>query len=1091
MLLVNGVDYTVNSSGVYTFAAYLIGSAVSITSQSPSVAVSALAQLELSFAPGYTGQNVWGYLTTNYPAQALGYSGLSCLYSPAYDLGDSAEVANHSFEVSTPWEQSFTVDANPGAIINDILTNPRYGASFPISRMGSLAAVTNYARAQNLQMSPILMAQKPAAEWLRYLLDLANSECTWSQATLKFVPLGDSAVTGNGITFSPVTTPVYALNEDHFLVGSPTDDGVSVVRKSNDDTFNHVRVEYCNRANQYNTEIVEAKDAADIDERGLRTMAMVEAHALCDAATARALATLTLGKQMSVRNIYKFKLPWVFGLLEPLDLLSLTYTPKGLDNVPVRVNKIDELENGEFEFECEDCPIGMATAPVYATQGGSGFSHDYNVSPGNVTTPVFFESPVELTTNGLEVQTAVAGDNVNWGGCSVWVSLDGTTYKRVSRVVGGCRYGTLSAAVTGVQTTVSVLLAGAAAGPLASGTAADAVVRNTLCWMDGANGGEYFTYTTSTLTAANKYDLSGVLRNAYATAVNAHTLGAKFVRVDGAVSASGQLDLAMIGRTIYTKFTSFNIYGGAEQSVADVPAYAYTVTGAMALLPPAALASVSAACDGFNIRVSCSKSLEPDVVSYEYRQGVSWAAGTVLEPAGGTTYLWPVQQTGTYVFWVAAVDVFGNRGAAISASVTVTGGVVSSMSSSLDGASMVMKWASTAGSFAIAGYEVRYGASWAAGTVVDFRQTSAYTTVVNWGGTRVYWLSAVDVNGNYGTPSQLNVTINLPSPVPTSRSEVIDNNALLFWSPPVISAGQLPIDRYEVRKGASWAAGTVVGSNGNSTFASIFEQASGAYIYWVSSVDTAGNFGTAVGINAAINQPPDYILRNNYDSPLAGTWVNFYASPTGRLGPVDTTQAWTGHYTANAWATPAAQVAAGYPIYAEPSLTTGSYEEVIDYGTAIPPTIVTATLSTLVIAGAIDASCTLSWKLLAGDAWTVLPAGSSNALLPAFRYVRIRYDFTCTGGANLMQFNGMNVKLAIKQRNDSGKGVAVSGGTAVTFGYAFLSADTPIIQPNGATPLIPVVIYAGATNPTGFTVRLYSLAGVDVGGAFSWTVRGY
>ena len=1088
MLLTQGIDYTIDASGNYTFAAAEVGQTVTIAYQSPSAALGVLAQMGLSLAAGNIGQSTWGYLQSNYPAQALGYSGLSYLYAPAYSLGSNAEVSNHSFEVSTPWEQSFTVDADPGVILADILTAGRYGANFPASALGSMAAVSLYARAQGLQMSPVLATQKPAAEWLAYILKLCNSDCIWSQGVLKMVPLGDAAVTGNGVTYTPVTTPSYDITEDHLVVSSPKDEAVGVARKANDDAFNHVRVEYFNRANQYNTEIVEAKDAADIDQRGLRTMETVEAHALCVASAASALATLVLGRQIAVRNTYKFKLPWVFGLLEPLDLLTLTYAPKGLVRTPVRINKIDELDTGGFELECEDAPIGIATAPAYGPQAGSGFSHDYNVAPGNVRTPVFFEVPVELTQTGLEVRTAVSGASPNWGGCGVWASLDGNTYRRISRVAGGCRYGVLTATLNDTQTTAAVTING---GQIMSGTAADAAVKNTLCWVDGPAGGEYFTYASATLTGAGAYTLSGLLRNAYTTPVNTHLPGAAFVRVDAAVSASGPMDLAMIGRTLYLKFTSFNIYGGAEQSLADVAAYPYLVTGAMAKLAPAALASVTAVCDGFAIRVSCALSPEPDVVRYEYRQGASWAAGTVLEAYGGTTYLWPVQTIGSYTFWVAPVDAFNNYGPAISAAVTVTGGTIAAISSALTGEQLLLQWSSTPGSFAIAGYEVRYGTSWAAATVVDFRQTSSYLEAVKWGGTRAYWVAAIDVKNNYGTPTSLGVTVNAPGAVLASRSEVIDNDALLYWSPPVVGSGQLPINRYEVRKGVSWAAGAVVGSNGNSTFAAIFEQAAGNFIYWVSAVDSGGNIGAAVGIAAAITQPPDYVLRNNYDSALGGAWVNFYPAGTALLGPVDTAQTWLTHYASNAWATPADQVAAGYPLYAEPSLSGGSYEEIIDYGAAIPPTVVTASLNATVIAGAVAITATLAWKLALGDAWTVLPAGTTSALIPAFRYVRVHYDFASTAGANLLQVNGLNIKLAIKQRNDSGAATAAVGGTAVLFGYPFLSADTPIVQPGGSTPLIPVVIYTGTTNPTGFTVRLYNLAGVDVGGNFSWTVRGY
>lgn len=1088
MLLTSGLDYTIDSSGNYTFVAAEVGQTVTIAYQSPSPALGVLAQLGLSLSAGNIGQSTWGYLQTNYPAQALGYSGLCYLYAPAYNLGSNAEVTNHSFEVSTPWEQDFAVDADPGVILTDLLTAGRYGANFPASALGPMSAVTLYARAQGLQMSPVLATQKPAAEWLAYILTLCNSDCIWSQGVLKMIPLGDAAVTGNGVSYTPVTTPRYDITDDHLVVASPKDEAIAVTRKANDDAFNHVRVEYFNRANQYNTEIVEAKDAADIDQRGLRTMETVEAHALCEASAASALATLVLGKQIAVRNTYKFKLPWVFGLLEPLDLLTLTYAPKGLVRTPVRINKIDELDTGGFELECEDAPIGMATAPAYGPQAGSGFAHDYNVAPGNVAKPVFFEVPVELTQTGLEVRTAVSGLSASWGGCGVWASLDGNTYRRISRVAGGCRYGVLTATMNDTQTTAAVVING---GQIMSGTAADAAVKNTLCWVDGPAGGEYFNYATATLTGAGAYTLSGLVRNAFTTPVNTHLPGAAFVRVDAAVSASGPMDLAMIGKTLYLKFTSFNIYGGAEQSLADVAAYQYLVTGAMAKLAPAALASVTAVCDGFAIRISCALSPEPDVVRYEYRQGASWAAGAVLEAYGGTTYLWPVQTIGSYTFWVAPVDAFGNYGPAISASITVAGGTIAGISAAITGEQQLLQWTSAPGSFAIAGYEVRYGASWAAATVVDFRQTSSYLEAVKWGGTRAYWVAAIDVKNNYGTPTSLGVTVNVPGAVLASRAEVIDNDALLYWSPPVVGSGQLPINRYEVRKGASWAAGTVVGSNGNSTFAAIFEQAAGNYIYWVSAVDTGGNIGAAVGIAAAITQPPDYVLRNNYDSALAGTWVNFYPAGTALLGPVDTAQTWLTHYSSNAWATPADQVAAGYPVYAEPSLSSGSYEEIIDYGAAIPPTVVNASLNAMVIAGAVAITATLSWKLALGDAWNVLPANTTSALIPAFRYVRAHYDFTSTAGANLLQVNGLNIKLAIKQRNDSGAATAAVGGTAVLFGYPFLSADTPIVQPGGSTPLIPVVIYTGTTNPTGFSVKLYNLAGIEVGGNFSWTVRGY
>ena len=127
-------------------------------------------------------------------------------------------------------------------------------------------------------------------------------------------------------------------------------------------------------------------------------------------------------------------------------------------------------------------------------------------------------------------------------------------------------------------TAFGVLLNG---GQLLSGTAADAAALNTLCYI-GGSAPEYLAYTTATLTGANAYTLAGLVRGAYqSNSASAHGAGDPFVRVDEAIARSGAIDRGYIGKTIYIKCTSFNVFGAAEQSLADVPAYSYTVTGKM------------------------------------------------------------------------------------------------------------------------------------------------------------------------------------------------------------------------------------------------------------------------------------------------------------------------------------------------------------------------------------------------------------------------------------------------------------------------------------------------------------------------------
>lgn len=1046
----------------------------------------AMEKLGVTLFTGALGQATWSVLTTSHPAEAIPYSGIAYVAGGDYDLGTGAQVENHNFEIVAPF--AYTVgagvpDANPADFLPDALCSRRYGASFPNERL-DLDDWSIYCRAAGLLMSPSLSEQMKASDFVRKACELTNSIPVWSDGRLRIVPRGDKVLTGNGVTFTPNLTPVYDLDEKDLL---PMDDGEAIhpTNGSASDAFNLVRVQFRNRDKQYNTDIAEAKDRAKITAYGMRPAPTVQANWICDAEVARKVAQLLLQYYACVRNGYEFRLPWTKPLAEPGDLLRIRETNHFAGARIVRVVDVDEDEDGEIHITAEDCLIGVATAAAYPSQASLGYAGDYNVSPGGVAQPVFFEAPVEHTLTGLQVYAAVKGQNANWGGCRAWVSLDGTNYRQIATIHGPSRYGELTGPIASGSLPVT------SSGQLLNGSAADAAALSTLCYIGGATP-EYLAYQTATLTGPGAYSLTGLVRGAYGSSLaSAHATNDPFVRVDESVAKSGDLDLSYIGRTIYFKFTSFNVYGGAEEAIADVPVYTYPITGTMVSLPPSLPTSGTYALEPFGLRVSIAANPEPDVVAYEWRLGTVWAIGAVLEENGGTSYLLAVQTLGTFNVMVAARDALGIYSPPLLITASIAGPVVLDLVSSVSGTNLTLEWEATASAFAIAGYEVRHGASWAAGTFAQFVQSDRYTEIVKWGGARTYWMAAIDVRGNYGTPVSLAVYINAPSAVQSQRAEVVDNNALLYWLPPV--TGDLPVERYEVRKGTTWAGGTVVGSNGNSTFAAIFEQQAGNYTYWITAYDSGGNEGTPAAITATINQPPDYILRSDINSALSGTLVNMYVEDGKVKGPVDTTQTWATHFSSRGWSTPDDQIAAGFPLYIEPSTTSGGYEEEIDYGVVLPATVVTATLSATTVHGTVAASCTLSYKVAAGDPWTVATAGLATIFAAGgFRYLRVHYDFTCTAGANLIEVSGINVKVSNKLKTDSGTftiTVAASGAT-VPFNVAFLDADTPICQANGSTPLIPVVDFSDVPNPTGFNVKLYNLSGVAVTGSGSWNAQG-
>jgi hypothetical protein len=86
-----------------------------------------------------------------------------------------------------------------------------------------------------------------------------------------------------------------------------------------------------------------------------------------------------------------------------------------------------------IQFTAEDWPFGVASATLYRPQGNTGHRPNNTVDPGDTTTPVIFNGPGSLTINTLEVWIAASGGQY-WGGCEVWLSVDGgVTYRKSAR----------------------------------------------------------------------------------------------------------------------------------------------------------------------------------------------------------------------------------------------------------------------------------------------------------------------------------------------------------------------------------------------------------------------------------------------------------------------------------------------------------------------------------------------------------------------------------------------------------------------------------------------------------------------------------
>lgn len=536
-----------------------------------------LSQLRLNLAKGGDEQPTWTHLQQpKHQAQAINYSGTAYIYSPNYELTKSAQIYSHNFEVIGKMGYSSSIpDANPSEIIRDMLTNQNYGCGFPAENLGDTSVYGVYCRAAGIFLSPVYSEQTEAQQNISELLEQTNSAAVFSQGRLKIVPYGDVKLSGNGAAYVPNLTPVYDLTDDDFIV-SGAEDPLKVERKTNADAYNQIQVEYLDRANDYNIAVAEVKDQANIEQYGLRPKDAVKMHGICDAKVANHVAQLLLQRALYVRNEYEFKLGWKYCLLEPMDLVTLTDEGLGLNKTPVRIIEIEEDEEGVLTVKAEDFPMGAATATAYPTQPSLGYSADYNKSPGNAHAPVVFEAPLQLTGGEPQIWLATAGGDM-WGGAEVWISTDGDSYTRIGATNKKARFGSLSAPLASgaVFDRANTLNVEISAGQMTGGTEQDSRDLLTLCYVDG----EFLAYETAELKGVGRYTLGNLTRGAYGSNIDRHNAGSQFVRIDEAMFKYA-VPANWVGRTVWVKLVSFNVFGSSVQELAEVPAYSYTIKGA-------------------------------------------------------------------------------------------------------------------------------------------------------------------------------------------------------------------------------------------------------------------------------------------------------------------------------------------------------------------------------------------------------------------------------------------------------------------------------------------------------------------------------
>lgn len=550
------------------------------------------------------------------------------------------------------------------------------------------------------------------------------------------------------------------------------------------------------------------------------------------------------------------------------------------------------------------------------------------------------------------------------------------------------------------------------------------------------------------------------------------------------------------------------------------------------------------------------------VKEYELWAGSStsnWGdlGNTKVATVSTTNYRLPADWIGDKKFYVIGIDTSGTYGAVGNRLFTIikpNTPTINNTTSLVGGALLdqfSLTWESSVvstGNLPVEYYKVGYET-----TELARLSSNNYLAKATWLGDRTFWVTAVDLNGNES--EKANKTLNISSPIaPSIKSDVIDNNVLVYWVPPIAT---LPIATYELSKDSTFnkSSDLYIGEKSGG-FTTVFETMAGLYTYYLRAKDSAGNYGAYAQTTVSVAQPPDYILNVIWDVDKSqGIMANGVLDPSSNsiILPIDSIETYNAHF-----ATRSGYTTFNNPgSYLMPSLGTGSYTtQVFNYGTNLAATNISV-VPTVDMQGTPTATCTIytgtdgiNWPNVYTNVWTTF---ASN-----FQYVKVVINVTSTGGDDLYIIRSIDIRLDSKSKVDgnsfkvypssaanynqvgtllevtqtshgrsAGEYVYITGipspnvykiqssanantfivtapsatssgactldsdGTPTLFATSFIDVTSLMVSAQGTTPLTALYNFVDTPNPTMFKALLFNSAGVRQSGTISWSAKGY
>ncbi len=523
-------------------------------------------------------------------------------------------------------------DADPASVIYDFLTNVTYGAGFPAALIdtgggapgvvaGTLNTLFSTTNAANPALGDYALQTYAQAIGIGWSVALNNVESAnsildrwtknmtvapiWTGELLKFIPYLGSPVSSNQGYYDislipwkyyvPLVTPIVTLTIDHLLQETGTeDDPITFSRVDPMQVYNVVRMDYRDRTNFFNDNVVEAKDEANVELYGPRIDNIGLAQEYTLAYYANVAAQVQLHRNITVRRNFTFRLGPLWAFLDPMDIIQIPDPTNWGQYIDVRIVSCEDDEEEITTYVAEEF-VGGNTPTFLPVSPTLPPNHGPTNNPANpVFAPVIFEpTTAMLTATGFATPQIIVGASgglanildSNWGGCVVWVSLDDVNYERVGSITGPSAIGTLTeplfaygGAPLDVTNTLTVSMSESDVALPTYGDMAASLGRS-LCVVKDLNTFELLSYGNAVLVDVNTYALTDLYRGLYGTASASFFPGSQFLFMGFPTFFETPLQSQFVGHTLWVKLQSFNPFGGTFQDLNNCVPYQYLPTG--------------------------------------------------------------------------------------------------------------------------------------------------------------------------------------------------------------------------------------------------------------------------------------------------------------------------------------------------------------------------------------------------------------------------------------------------------------------------------------------------------------------------------